>query len=105
MRLKPKTYREIDEEAFINREVIDKVDYIEEDCLLHDDSWKVKDTEEEQEQRHISELWRIADNMDKRELLTICSMSVRKYPFAYLQVLAEWIIEELIEKNRRGGYK
>lgn len=102
MRWSNKVYKQIDEEAFVNKEIIDRIDYIEEDSLLHDDSWKLGHDAEEQEVRHISELYRVADNMDKRELLTICSLAVRKHPFAYMQVLAEFIVEEMFDKNRKG---
>lgn len=98
-RWKESTYKEIDEEAFVDEDLIARVDFIDQDGMLHDDSWKV-DSSNEEEMRHISELYRVAMNMDKRELLTICSLSVRKYPLAYMQVLAEFVLENL---NIRKG--
>lgn len=77
----------------IDADLIETLDYIEEDSLLHDDSWKW-DTRQEEEAQHVTELLRIADNFDKRELMTICSLTVRKYPLTYLQVLAEYIISK-----------
>lgn len=99
MRWKESTYREIDEEAFVDEDLIERVDFIDQDMILHDDSWKV-DSNNEEEMRHISELYRVAMNMDKRELLTICSLTVRKYPLAFMQVLAEFVLENL---NIRKG--
>ena len=78
----------------INQEVIDRTDFINADTLLHDEI--VEFFEEE----HLSELDRRIGNMDKREMITVCCVAVRKYPLAYLQVLAEYMID-LIRKGRR----
>lgn len=77
------------DDVYIDKDLINTVDYIEEDTLLHDDSWKWSATEEDA--LHLTKLRDMADNFDKREILTICSFAVRKYPMNYLQVLAEYI--------------
>ena len=83
------------DEPYINEDLIARLDFVEEENMLRQEGYDVM------EERHLSELYRIADNYDKKELLAICMMTVRKYPFAYLQVLAEWILDELISKKRR----
>ena len=97
MWLSKKTYNEIDQEAFVNEEVLKRVDFIDSDVLLHDEVVELF------EKRHLSELDRIVKNLDKREMITILCVAVRQRPFVYLQVLAEWVLEELI--NKRKGVK
>lgn len=80
-------------DAYINEDVVNAVDHIVDDEFL-DDSYTIG-TVDEQEERHISELWRISDNMDKTELAAICGRTIRKYPMIYLHVLAEYIFELL----------
>lgn len=99
MMIQNKVLREIDTDAFVNEGLIERVDKIvDESCL--DKSYKI-DAIEEQEERHISELWRITGNMDKRELATVCARAVREYPLMYLHVLGEFIIEVLTEGEKR----
>ena len=99
MNIKDKVLREVDTDAFVNEGLIERVDKIvDESCL--DETYKI-DTVEEQEARHISELWRISENMDKRELATVCARAVREYPLMYLNVLGEFIIEVLKEGEKR----
>jgi hypothetical protein len=99
MTIKDKLLREIDTDAFINEDLIERVDVIvDESCL--DDSYKIGSVDE-QEERHISELWRISENMDKTELATLVARAVRKYPLMVLHVLGEYIIEILKEGEKR----
>lgn len=89
-------------EPDINDEVVKRTDYINEDSLLHDDeieeiSEKVK---EFLEKNHLSELDRRIGNMDKREMITVCAVAIRKYPLAVLQVIAQYIIELTTRKGR-----
>ena len=85
-------------DAYINKDVVNAVERIVDDEFL-DDSYIIGDVDE-QEERHISELWRISDNMDKTELATICGRTIRKYPMIYLHVLAEYI-KELAKKGKK----
>lgn len=101
MWLSKKVYNEIDSEAFINDEVISRVDFIDSDVLLHDEVAELL------EERHISELDRVMKNLDKWEMITVLCVAVRQRPFVYMQVLAEWVLEELIKKRKgvkKGGY-
>lgn len=82
-------------EPDINREVIDRANDIDEDELLHDE-----EVTEFFEENHLSELDRRITNMDKREMITVCCVAIRKYPLAYLQVIAQYITE-LTRKGRK----
>lgn len=82
-------------EPDINREVIDRANDIDEDELLHDE-----EVTEFFEENHLSELDRRIGNMDKREMITVCCVAIRKYPLAYLQVIAQYITE-LTRKGRK----
>ena len=89
-------------EPNINSLVVERTDSINEDTLLHDETTEEisEEVKEFFEQNHISELDRRVANMDRREMITVCCVAVRKYPLAYLQVIAEYIIE-LIRKGRK----
>lgn len=46
------------------------------------------------EDMHHSELARIFENADERDLLTVCYIAVRRYPLKYLTVLMDYILEK-----------
>ena len=81
-------------ESNINQTVVDRANHINEDTLLHDE-----DVTEFFEENHLSELDRLIENMDKREMITVCCVAIRKYPLAYIQVIAEYIME--LRKGRK----
>lgn len=87
------------DEAFINEALIETVDFIDSDALLNGE-WEYERNHSTNEKRLISQLDRIADAMEKRDFITICHKAVRKYPFMYMQVLAEYVIELLKNKRR-----
>ena len=75
--------------GFVNRELLDRIEWIvDDDILLHDDTFKIHD-KNEQEARHLSELYRVADNMDKKEL-------------AYIEIGSNEIVQ-YISKNMEIG--
>ena len=82
-------------EPDINQVVVDRANFINEDTLLHNE-----DVTEFFEENHLSELDRLIENMDKREMITVCCVAIRKYPLAYIQVIAEYIME-LTRKGRK----
>lgn len=102
MNIQDKVSKDIDSDAFINNELVERVDAIVDESLL-DESYKIGSVDE-QEERHISELWRISGNMDKHELATVCARAVRQFPLMYLHVLGEYIIEVLKEGERRNEH-
>ena len=89
-------------ESNIDDKVIERTDTINEDTLLHDEDTEeiTEEVKEFLEQNHLSELDRRVNNMDKREMITVCAVAVRKYPLAYMQVIADYILE-LIRKGRK----
>lgn len=91
-----------EKESNIDDKVIERTDTINEDTLLHDEETEeiTEEVKEFLEQNHLSELDRRVANMDKREMITVCCVAIRKYPLAYIQVIAEYIME-LTRKGRK----
>lgn len=75
--------------AVINEPVMQRVDYVVEDTLLHDETFKYS----EEELADLSEEYRIAMNMDKKQLATFVVAALDKYPFMVMQCVAELVIE------------
>jgi len=77
-----------DDGGFIENEVIDRVNWIvDDDVLLHDSTFDMNRLEEAEE-RHLSELYRLVLNMDKKEMAITLSAILEKQPFLAYQVLA-----------------
>lgn len=89
-------------ETNINEEIIERTNYINEDTLLHNEETEEisEEVKELFEQNHITRLDELSVNMDKREMITVCCVAIRKYPLAVLQVIAQYIIE-LTRKGRK----
>ena len=85
---------EVDPEL-INPTVINRTEFIYKGRLLT--SEEVKELFEDE---HQTELDARIGNMDKREMITVCCVAIRKYPLAYIQVIAEYIME-LTRKGRK----
>lgn len=75
-----------DDEAFINNELLSKIDDIED--------FNEEDTHKLMEDMHHSELARIFENADERDVLTVCYVAVRRFPTKYLTVLMDYILEK-----------
>ena len=90
-------------ESNINDEIIERTDYINEDTLLHDEETEEisEEVKEFFEQNHITRLDELSVNMDKREMITVCAVAIRKYPLAVLQIIAQYIIELTTRKGRK----
>ena len=88
-----------DDEPFVNEELMSSIDWVCEDSILHDDTFKIDDRKTE-EAMHLSELYRITCNMDKKELAVVAATAMEKYPYMILQIVAEYV-ERLKEGNRR----
>lgn len=71
-------------DPFINQNLISKLnDFQEFDPSLSTDVM---------ENMHHSELARIFENADERDLLTVCYVAVRKDPVKYLTVLMDYLL-------------
>lgn len=80
-----------DGEPFVNQEILDRSAWIMDDSILHDDTFKIHDSEEK-EANHLSELWRLTRGMDKRELAICTIRAMEKYPFMVMQIVAEYTV-------------
>lgn len=86
-------------EPFINRELIDKIRQAREKTFDADITYD--NTKEEE--RHMSELYRIMQNYDSKELAVCIAAALDKEPMIVYQVLAQ-DREELLT-NRKGREK
>ena len=75
-----------DEEAFVKSILMDRLDAIQD--FDPEVSHKIM------EDMHHSELARIFENAEERDLLTVCYVAVRRFPLKYLTVLMDYILEK-----------
>ena len=73
-------------EAFVNAVLTDKLDDLQQ--------FDPEVSHKLMEDMHHSELARIFENADERDLLTVCYIAVRKSPIKYLTVLMDYILEK-----------
>ena len=73
-------------EAFVNSLMMDRIDAIQE--------FDPKVSHQIMEDMHHSELARIFENADERDILTVCYVAVRKDPVKYLTVLMDYMLEK-----------
>ena len=81
-----KKLNKVDEEAFVNAILMDRLDDIQD--FDPEVSHKIM------EDMHHSELARIFENADERDVLTVCCVAVRRFPLKYLTVLMEYMLEK-----------
>lgn len=85
----------------MDEELNDRIDWIVDDVLLRDDSWKEWEHDiDAQEKRHLSELGRICQNFTKTDFAAICIVAFENYPMMYMQIAAEGI-QRLKEGEKR----
>lgn len=86
-------------ESYINDEMLDRIDFINEDSILHDDTWKTWEKRlGDQEARELSDWCRILQGSSKSELAMATMVAMENYPFMVLQIVAEYIINKEINK-------
>lgn len=73
-------------DAFVDSLIMNRVD----DILDFDPEVSHKLMED----MHHSELARIFENADEREVLTVCYVAVRRFPVKYLTVLMDYMLEK-----------
>lgn len=73
-------------EAFVNAVLTDKLDDLQQ--------FDAETTHKLMEDMHHSELARIFENADERDLLTVCYVAVRRFPLKYLTVLMDYMLEK-----------
>ena len=92
--------KRIDDEAFVDKELTSRIDWIIDDVLLHDDSWREWEHDiDAQERRHLSELGRICQNFTQSDFAAICIVAFENYPMMYMQIAAEGIQQMKGESN------
>ena len=74
------------DEGAVNEKLINKLDSIED--------FDPDISSELMENLHHSELARIFENADERDVLTVCCVAVRRFPTKYLTVLMDYILEK-----------
>ena len=88
------------DEPYINESLINNIDWIMEDSILHDETFKTWEHDiDKQEQMHLSELGRILENFTKSDLACAVITAFRNYPYMVLQVIAEEITNKEGEKR------
>lgn len=73
-------------EAFVNAVLMDRLDDIQD--------FDPQVANQVMEDMHHSELARIFENADERDLLTVCYVAVRRSPVKYLTVLMDYLLEK-----------
>lgn len=76
---------DVDDTA-INENLIERLDSLQ--------NFDPKAAHDLMENLHHSELARIFENADERDLLTVCYVAVRKSPVKYLTVLMDYLLEK-----------
>lgn len=73
-------------ESFINAVLTDKLDDLQQ--------FDPEVSRKLMEDMHHSELARIFENADERDILTVCYIAVRRFPLKYLTVLMDYMLEK-----------
>ena len=81
-----------EDEPFINDELNDRIDWIVDDVLLHDETFKEWEHDiDKQERMHLSELGRICQNFSKTDFAAVVITAMENYPLMVLQIVAEYV--------------
>ena len=81
-----------EDEPFINDEFNDRIEWVIDDVLLHDETFKGWEHDiEAQERRHLSELGRMCQNFTKSDFAAVCIVAMENYPMMVLQIVAEYV--------------
>lgn len=90
-----------EDEPFINEEFNERIDWIVDDVLLHDDTFKEWEHDiDRQERMHLSELGRICQNFSKSDFAAVVITAMENYPLMVMQIAAEYI-QRLKEGERQ----
>ena len=82
-------------ESYINDELMDRVDFIKEDTILHDDTWKTWEKRlGDQEARDLSDWCRTLQGSSKSELAVATIVAMENFPFMVLQIVAEYLVNK-----------
>lgn len=85
--------RTIEDDPFINEELTNRIDWVVDDVILHDDTWKKWEHDiDQQERMHLSELGRRCENFTKSDFAAVVITAMENYPFMVLQIVAEYVV-------------
>ena len=80
-------------DPFVDNEFCDRVDYVVDDSLLHDETFKPwEHNSDDLMRRDLSELRRVVENFTKKDFAAVVITAMENYPFMVLQIVAEYII-------------
>ena len=81
-----------EDEPYINEELNERVNWIVDDVILHDETFKAWEHDlDKQEQMHLSELGRICQNFTKSDFAAVVITAMENYPYMVMQIAAEYI--------------
>ena len=81
-----------EDEPYINEELNERVNWIVDDVILHDETFKTWEHDlDKQEQMHLSELGRICQNFTKSDFAAVVITAMENYPYMVMQIAAEYI--------------
>ena len=93
--------RKREDEPFITEELNERIDWIVDDVLLHDETFKEWEHDiSKQERMHLSELGRICQNFSKTDFAAVVITAIENYPMMVLQIVAEYV-QRLKEGEKR----
>lgn len=88
-----------EDEPFVNESFNDRIEWIVDDVLLHDETFKQWEHDiDAQERRHLSELGRMCQNFTKSDFAAVCIVAMENYPLMVLQIVAEYV-----QQMKEGG--
>lgn len=95
--------KHFEEEPFVNERLNERIGWIVDDSILHDDTWKSWEHDiDEQERRHLSELGRVCQNFTKSDFAAVVITAMENYPFMVLQIVAEYVVRIKEGENKHG---
>ena len=84
-----------EDKPYINTDLLDRVNWVVDDVILHDDTWKEWEHDiDRQEEMHLSELYRVIENFTKTDLAVATIVAMENYPFMVLQIVAEYLVHK-----------
>ena len=84
-----------EDEPYINTDLLDRVNWVVDDVILHDDTWKKWEHNiNKQEEMHLSELYRVIENFTKTDLAVATIVAMENYPYMVLQIVAEYLVNK-----------
>ena len=86
--------KSVEDEPFVNEQLNNEIEWVVDDSILHDDTWKRWEHDiDEQERRHLSELGRVCQNFTKSDFAAVVITAMENYPYMVLQIVAEYVVK------------